>query len=522
MRKIFIALAALTMVFASCLKIEPYIAPEVPDSELKGKFFINEVNGADNDIDYNKYIEFFNNADEPVSMEGFTLWYNGSRTWTGSADVVVPPNGFLSLVSGRGDGGPAPEPQYLQFTGGLSARNPNVTISLRDPQGGEIDYYQKLENFTTLPGEPPHRLAGMVHMRIPDGGSDWYFVRTSSASKNAPNLSDPNHDDVVEKMQPMEVGLRITNATALPVSAPEDVEVIITATITDAPGTTITAVVKWTKDGTAQPDITMMAANDRYAASIPGQTDGVEVEWQIIATNNNGRTAETELKTITWTAYTTKRLMILQANASGNANNATLGSGLPAAAVELYNNSDLTIDFDTDAHYLHVGNDTEWTAAIKLTGSVAPQHSFLIVSTTDISSNLHRAELPTADVAAGFTINNSSFVVAVISSDRTLTADENPFGDTDFVDMLGAGVAPFAFEGTKFTDISRPRVARRVSLIDSDNNANDFHDIDYRGTPSGAVQMINNDNLYRVWPRNSAMGAWNPIAGLPKIDPVIP
>ncbi|MCL2042621.1 MAG: Ig-like domain-containing protein [Treponema sp.] len=219
----------------------------------------------------------------------------------------------------------------------------------------------------------------------------------------------------------------------------------------------------------------------------------------------------------------TKTLMILQANTYGNANNSTTGSGLPASAVELYNNSDSAINFDVEDYYLHIGGRPsagvyEWHHAIKLTGTVQPGHSFLIVSTTDISTNIHRAKLPTADVASDFVIPNDRFTIVIMKNRATLPAG-NPFGNAelanDYVDMFGVGDT-IGFEGTAFSNQSRPRVPRRASLADTDNNANDFTDIDYR---SSSTTAPSDDDLHKVWPRSATMGAWDPMTGLPRIDP---
>ena len=212
-------------------------------------------------------------------------------------------------------------------------------------------------------------------------------------------------------------------------------------------------------------------------------------------------------------------LMILQANTYGNINSGH-PAGFPASLVELYNNTNATINFNTTDYYLHIGNATVWTSHIKLTGTAPAQSSFLIVSTTDINANAPRANLPTADMPVAFAIPNDNFVVAIMRNQSTLTG--NPFGnaalEADYVDMLGVGTA-FAYEGTRFTNQSRPRVPRRNSLTDTDNNAANFTDVDYR---SGGPFIHLTDELYKVWPRNSTAGAWNPMTGLPQMNPVIP
>jgi hypothetical protein len=118
-----------------------------------------------------------------------------------------------------------------------------------------------------------------------------------------------------------------------------------------------------------------------------------------------------------------------------------------------------------------------------------------------------------------FTIPNGNFTIAVIK-DLDALDDENPFTNDslldNYVDMLGVGSATVGFEGSAFTNQSRPRVPRRNSLTDTNDNAADFTDIDYRSSNTNAPS---DEDLYKVWPRNTAQGAWDPMTGLPQVNP---
>ena len=213
-----------------------------------------------------------------------------------------------------------------------------------------------------------------------------------------------------------------------------------------------------------------------------------------------------------------KTLMILQANNRGNAD-----GGFSNSLVELYNNTDSEINLTAGNYYLHTGGtgDPGWTDVIKLEGIIPSQHSFLIVSSSEVnpespSARHHGVALPTADQTAEFSIINTNFKVAVLRNQSTLLTVANPFGnielEADYIDMFGAGTAT-GFE-TQAASSSRPQIARRDSLADTDNNRNDFSQYDSR-----AGDAINNIELYKFWPRNVAAEAWNPITGLPRIDP---
>jgi len=217
-----------------------------------------------------------------------------------------------------------------------------------------------------------------------------------------------------------------------------------------------------------------------------------------------------------------EKLMILQANTYGNTNGG-FPAGLPRSLVELYNNTDVAINLNTGNYYLHIGTATAWTYQIKLTGTIPAKCSYLIVTTNAGEVNATPpARLPTADQEADFVIGNNGFKIALLKNQSTLSVN-NPFTEAnlsaDYVDMLGVGSNSSGingFETTAFANQSRPRVPRRISLTDTDNNSIDFSDIDYRG---GNIPTI---DLYKYWPRNASSGAWNPITGLPQIAPTVP
>jgi hypothetical protein len=211
------------------------------------------------------------------------------------------------------------------------------------------------------------------------------------------------------------------------------------------------------------------------------------------------------------------KLMILQANTYGNNT-----GGFSKSLVELYNNTDAEITLTN--YYLHIGDASSWTAVIDLSealsASIPAKSSFLVVSSTDTLMTTPRAPLPTADLEAAFTLGNNGFKVALMLNQSTTLSVANPFGEAslsaDYVDMLGAGTGnntPNASE-TQSASQSRPQGPRRTSLEDTDRNNLDFAQVDYRASSGPA-----DNELYKYWPRNSSAGAWNPITGLPIVQP---
>ena len=187
--------------------------------------------------------------------------------------------------------------------------------------------------------------------------------------------------------------------------------------------------------------------------------------------------------------------------------------------VELYNNSDQAVNIS--AYSLQYANGTsstnpavdDWTK-IDLTGSIPAHGSFLILGEkANTAARLQITE--TADLSVpGFTLSNRSFKVALMANQTLLTVP-NPFdigagaNAPAYVDMLaatntGSADSIDAAEGTKFNDLSKQKAIRRKSLIDSNNNANDFRSVDYR------TSGTNDDTLTQVRPRNAAAESYTP------------
>ena len=223
----------------------------------------------------------------------------------------------------------------------------------------------------------------------------------------------------------------------------------------------------------------------------------------------------------------TQKLMILQANVYGNNNGldstppSLTGGGFGRSLVELYNNTNAAIDLST--YYLHISNATTWKA-VKLTGTVPAYSSFLIISSNTGEVNATpRAVLPAADLTADFVLENKNFVVLLVKNSQSTVPSGNPFTSTNtnlknaYVDMLG--VETGRYSETAAASSSSPQGPRRVSLTDTNNNSVDFAQVDFRGQ-TGNNGMPDN-LLYKYWPRNSKSGTWNPVTGIPRIDPTV-
>jgi len=370
MKKTLLALAALTIVFASCVKNDPP-PPPAGESELKGKLFLNEINGWPSD-DPAKNFELYNATDAPISLNGFYTEYGIREMWVGRAEDVIPARGY-KLIQGANAG-------YPGFNTGLSNRNPNISITFYDAAGKIIDYYEKADD---LRGTP---LEYMCHMRIPDGGK-WYYIPNTSATPGAANL--PSVPSGATEMPSMEKVLKIDEVNVSATSPAPDVVVTVTARVTDV--NTITSVLlKWKKGDVDQSDIPMTSAGEKiYTTTIPGQPDGTVVSWTVSASNNKNKTVTTEASTITWKTPLDYTKLVLT-EVSGN-----------NKYVEIYNSGSVTIPLEGVKLQRNGGpsGGSEWTGSSTATIPAGAYRIFLFNSYTP-------AELSTNPAYTGWTVGS--------------------------------------------------------------------------------------------------------------------
>ncbi len=275
MKKILFLLTVLVG-FASCVKNDPYVPPK--SSEFKDVLFINEVNGWPADAEKN--VEFYNSGNTPISLENFVLDYGGKETWKGREGDVVPAKGYKVITGAK--------TSYPGMSTGLSARNPNVNLTIFDTNGGIVDRYEKKPDLIGTP------LEVMCHMRVPDGGT-WYYVQPTAATPGAANIANAGDPSVVEKMPPMDgASLEVTLESIEPAAPTPADDVTIIVKVVDE-NTISSVLLKWKKDGIDQTDvnITSTKVGTNYTTIIAAQAEGTEINWTIEATNSKGTKAST-------------------------------------------------------------------------------------------------------------------------------------------------------------------------------------------------------------------------------------
>ena len=271
-------------------------------------------------------------------------------------------------------------------------------------------------------------------------------------------------------------------------------------------------------------------------------TDFVRLDYRILSGNNGISDEELEVRKPrtssagNWNPFeepeypivipTDNTLLILQIGAATDGN-------ISRSFVELYNNGDAAVNLSGySLQYAEGTRETEvanrpntntedgpW-AKIDLSGTIPPQHSFLILGDEGIGQmpSTNPALALTAgsgDMNVSFVISNRSFKVALMGNTTLLTV-QNPF-DTDgagtkaagYVDMVGAmntvGEDKInGYEGSAVTNLNKQTGQRRTSLVDTNNNANDFTRATYADASPADIEKLT--------PKNLEHGEWDPFA----------
>ena len=231
---------------------------------------LNEING--NGIDYEKYIELYNNSSRPIPLVGVTIYYHvfGSEpevTWTGANQVIQPQSFYL--LKGATETG--------DLTKGLSPTL-GIIVEMFDPDENSIDL------FIIEPDEYREN----SYSRLPDGTGKW-FLTLSDGTPGTTNGTDFDSDPIP--------AVFITDFIR-DIQIPTTVNAVtVSATVKALYGTALSSVVlKWSHGS----DITMTSEGDVYSATIPAQAAGSLVEYSVSATNDDGETVEVSSNYIVW------------------------------------------------------------------------------------------------------------------------------------------------------------------------------------------------------------------------------
>ena len=168
--------------------------------------------------------------------------------------------------------------------------------------------------------------------------------------------------------------------------------------------------------------------------------------------------------------------------------------------VELYNPTAQDVPIDGwSLQYTATGNN--WKVFI-LEGVIPAKSSYLIrCYSNDGLASRHTITEYDADWADR-RISNNGYKVALVDHGRDLP-EAYPIEGDGVVDFLGVGDTDYG-DGKPVASVSKQKAVRRISVMDTDDNAADFETVDYR------EERLEEDAFELVKPRSSADGPWDP------------
>lgn len=147
------------------------------------KLVLNELFGAA-DADEGKYIELYNNGDDPIKLKDVTIFKDEALAWTGEGNEVILGHSYFTIVGAKGT-----TPRGI--SSGFSAKK-SVLIELKDPNNNLIDRFQRGEKSS---GWGDQALANnkQTWSRCPNGTGKFMIAPGTLGEKN-PDTGDEDPD----------------------------------------------------------------------------------------------------------------------------------------------------------------------------------------------------------------------------------------------------------------------------------------------------------------------------------------
>lgn len=138
---------------------------------------LNEINGALSAA-ADKYVELYNGSAATVSLEGWTISYNGTVAWTGKAGQTVAAASYFVLLGTKVAGD-------TSLSTGLSAGK-NIVLTLKNASGETVDEFVR---GTGDGSDITSGTTGKSYSRVPNGYGKWYFT-DPAGTRGATNGTD--------------------------------------------------------------------------------------------------------------------------------------------------------------------------------------------------------------------------------------------------------------------------------------------------------------------------------------------
>ncbi len=149
------------------------------------KLVLNELYGAaDNDAD--KFIELYNNGDDPIKLKGVVIKKDEEETWRGLEGEVIMGHSFFTIVGAKGT-------TPRGFSSGFSSKK-SVLVEIYDPNNNLVDKFQRGEKQDAWGNQSLAKVSGSWS-RCPNGTGK--FMITDTPTLGAKNPDTGTEDPTV-------------------------------------------------------------------------------------------------------------------------------------------------------------------------------------------------------------------------------------------------------------------------------------------------------------------------------------
>jgi len=193
MKKIFLAFAAMSVVFTSCVKNDPYDGPgpiTVDPTTDYTKLILNEISGT------NKFVEIYNSGEVDIPLAGVKLQRNdgatsGGSEWTGTATDIIPAGAYrIFLFNNYTPADLSSNEAYVGWTVGSGISGGQVLkVAIVDPSGKPVSTF--IRGDVPLPAWQDTNVtqnSACSYSYMDDG--TWAFATPTPGVANGPKVAD--------------------------------------------------------------------------------------------------------------------------------------------------------------------------------------------------------------------------------------------------------------------------------------------------------------------------------------------
>ena len=149
------------------------------------KLVLNELYGAA-DADSEKFIELYNNGDDPIKLKDVVIKKDEAEVWKGLAGEVIMGHSFFTIVGAKGT-------TERGISSGFSSKK-SVLIELYDPNNNLVDKFQRGEKEDAWGNQSLAKVSGSWS-RCPNGTGK--FMITDETTLGAKNPDTGTEDPTV-------------------------------------------------------------------------------------------------------------------------------------------------------------------------------------------------------------------------------------------------------------------------------------------------------------------------------------